>query len=136
MKRHVFLCRVICLHFTLNPVQVVIKVFYMKSIYSILLVPRTRLSGGLYPHEGRAEYLMDNGTWGTVCDTSYGVIHWPSVFCREAGYLRFVFNNYICPWKYLCYLHRKHHCQMNHKKITISMHQCLFIWKGYWWIWL
>jgi hypothetical protein len=52
------------------------------------LNPRTRLAGGLYPYEGRAEYQKDDGTWGTICDSGYDLAYWPSVFCREAGYQR------------------------------------------------
>jgi hypothetical protein len=50
--------------------------------------PKVRLAGGPYPHEGRVEGRMADGTWGSVCDTSYGLPYWPSVLCREYGYLR------------------------------------------------
>ena len=49
---------------------------------------RVRVSGGPYEFEGRAEYLMDDGTYGTVCDTKFKYIYWPSVYCRQHGYLR------------------------------------------------
>ena len=43
-----------------------------------------RLVGGDIPNVGRAEYF--NGThWGTICDDSFYVSGWPSVFCVELG---------------------------------------------------
>ena len=52
--------------------------------------PPVRLSGDSRKYLGRAEGRMENGTWGTVCDTGWDINYWPSVYCREIGYLRFV----------------------------------------------
>ena len=43
-----------------------------------------RLRDGTNQSEGRLEVFY-NGTWGTVCDDSFG-IHAVQVACRQLGY--------------------------------------------------
>lgn len=45
-----------------------------------------RLVGGLNPHEGRAEVLL-NDQWGTICRDSWGDEE-STVLCRNLGYFR------------------------------------------------
>ena len=43
-----------------------------------------RLSGDR--PEGLAE-VFKNGRWGTLCDHSLGLCGWPSVYCRQFGFI-------------------------------------------------
>lgn len=46
-----------------------------------------RLAYGAYADEGRAEMFRD-GEWGTICDNAFAPAGWPSLFCKQLGWVQ------------------------------------------------
>ena len=57
---------------------------------------QVRLRSGTTSNQGRVELFL-NGTWGTICDDSFGIEE-ANVICRMLGYTEGAWSTHCCGW--------------------------------------